>query len=82
VCVTGTADAHRARSESVHACDSQATYMPIYPFAKEGVSSMLRIAAVALTVTEQLYDEVSAPVTDAIRRLQATDNTLKALRPS
>jgi hypothetical protein len=56
--------------------------MPIHPFAKEGVSSMLRIAAVALTATEQLYDEVSAPVTDAIRRLQATDNTLKAPRPS
>jgi hypothetical protein len=43
--------------------------MPIYPFAKEGVSSILRIIAIALTIIEQLYDEVSVPVIDTIRRL-------------
>jgi transposase InsO family protein len=82
VCVTGTADAHRARGEGAHVCNSQAACMSLHPFAREGISSMLRIAAVALTTAEHPYDEVSAPVTDAIRRLQATDDNLKTLRPS
>jgi transposase InsO family protein len=37
---------------------------------------MLRVAVVALTSAENPYSEASAPVTDAIRRLQAEDASL------
>jgi hypothetical protein len=80
VCSVGVAHGHRHRH--TRGLQARKEKPPFHPFAIAGASSMLRVAAVAVTTAEEPYSQPSAPVTDAIRRLQGEAEELKEPRES